>query len=123
MLDMAKVPRAVRVHFSWVAAEAVGSALPGPVFPWVATRYSYGAFQCRAPLFYNNCITFVRDVLEEGSVDTPWLVSPRPNSYIKELQDADGAQRFGFDSTGFQGVFRVNGRIDSNRLRKALSDK
>ncbi|HPF26758.1 MAG TPA: RHS repeat-associated core domain-containing protein [Steroidobacteraceae bacterium] len=35
----------------------------------------------------NSCITFVRDVLEAGGVDTPWMIDPRPNSYIEELRD------------------------------------
>lgn len=38
-------------------------------------------------LFWNNCNTFVQDVLEAGSADTPWLIDPRPNSYIEELRD------------------------------------
>lgn len=35
----------------------------------------------------NNCMTFVQDVLEAGGVDTPWMIDPRPNSYIEELRD------------------------------------
>lgn len=34
----------------------------------------------------NNCATFMQQTLEAGGVDTPWMVDPRPNSYIKELQ-------------------------------------
>jgi hypothetical protein len=34
----------------------------------------------------NNCGTFAQDVLEAGEVDTPWMIDPRPNSYIEELQ-------------------------------------
>ncbi len=34
----------------------------------------------------NNCGTFMKDTLEAGGVDTPWMIDPRPNSYIKELQ-------------------------------------
>jgi hypothetical protein len=36
----------------------------------------------------NNCATFMQDVLEAGGVDTPWMLDPRPNSYIYELRDA-----------------------------------
>jgi RHS repeat-associated protein len=36
----------------------------------------------------NNCGTVVDDVLEAGGQDTPWIVDPRPNSIIKELQGA-----------------------------------
>ncbi len=34
----------------------------------------------------NNCGTFMKQTLEAGGVDTPWMIDPRPNSYIKELQ-------------------------------------
>jgi uncharacterized protein RhaS with RHS repeats len=37
-------------------------------------------------LFTNNCMSFVHDVLEEGGVDTPIMVDPRPSSYIDELK-------------------------------------
>ena len=68
-----------------------------------------------------SCNTFQRDILREGGVDTPSMVDPRPNSYIKELQGAPGAQSFGFGGGGFQGVFRVSGRIESRRLDRELS--
>ena len=35
----------------------------------------------------NNCGTFMKDTLEAAGVDTPWMVDPRPNSYIEELRD------------------------------------
>jgi len=35
----------------------------------------------------NNCGTFMKDVLDAGGVDTPWMIDPRPNSYIDELRD------------------------------------
>ncbi len=63
---------------------------------------------------YNSCGTFMQDTLENGGVDTPWMTDPRPNSYIKELQGAKGAQSMSFKG----GVYRVNGRIDSRRLDK-----
>jgi RHS repeat-associated protein len=34
----------------------------------------------------NNCGTFMKQTLEAGGVDTPWMIDPRPNSYIKKLQ-------------------------------------
>jgi len=39
--------------------------------------------------FSNNCMTFCKETLEAGGVDTPAMVDPRPNSYIDELQDVD----------------------------------
>jgi len=65
---------------------------------------------------YRQCGTFQRDTLENGAIDTPWMADPRPNSYIKELQGSEGAQSFRFEGGGFQGVFRVDGRLDSKRL-------
>jgi hypothetical protein len=37
-----------------------------------------------------NCGTFAKDVLEAGGHDTPWMIDPRPNSYIGELQSTFG---------------------------------
>ena len=49
----------------------------------------------RAPygLTDNNCMTFVKETLEAAAVDTPWMLDPRPNSYIDELQDDFRAMR------------------------------
>ncbi len=35
----------------------------------------------------NSCIHFVKNVTEAASVETPWMVDPRPNSYIGEFRD------------------------------------
>ncbi len=35
----------------------------------------------------NNCGHFVKHVLEAGDVDVPWMIDPRPNSYINELAE------------------------------------
>jgi hypothetical protein len=34
-----------------------------------------------------NCGTFMQQTLEAAGVDTPWMIDPRPASYIKELRD------------------------------------
>lgn len=39
-------------------------------------------------LLTNNCGTFMQEALEAGGVDTPWMIDPRPNSYIEELRSA-----------------------------------
>lgn len=70
---------------------------------------------------YNSCGTFMQDTLKKGGVDTPWMTDPRPNSHLGELQGANGAQGFRFQNGGFQGVFRVEGRIDSKRLDRDLN--
>ncbi len=38
-------------------------------------------------LFSNSCIHFVIDVTKKAGVDTPWMIDPRPNSYIGEFRD------------------------------------
>ncbi|GAA6167144.1 hypothetical protein [Sessilibacter corallicola] len=35
----------------------------------------------------NSCIHFVKKVTEAAGVETPWMVDPRPNSYIGEFRD------------------------------------
>ncbi len=34
-----------------------------------------------------NCGTFMQQTLEAAGVDTPWMLDPRPTSYIEELRD------------------------------------
>ena len=38
-------------------------------------------------LFSNSCIHFAKGVTEAARVDTPWMLDPRPNSYIGEFRD------------------------------------
>ena len=35
----------------------------------------------------NNCGTFMQETLDAAGVDTPWMLDPRPNSYIEELRE------------------------------------
>jgi hypothetical protein len=37
-------------------------------------------------LFSNNCATFMQQSLDRAGVNTPWMLDPRPNSYIDELR-------------------------------------
>ncbi len=34
-----------------------------------------------------SCIHFMKGVMESTGIDTPWMIDPRPSSYIKEIQD------------------------------------
>lgn len=34
-----------------------------------------------------SCVHFIKGVMEAAGLDTPWMLDPRPNSYIKEIQD------------------------------------
>jgi len=38
-------------------------------------------------LLSNSCNHFMKDVLVAAGLDVPWLVDPRPNSYIEEIRD------------------------------------
>lgn len=37
-------------------------------------------------LFSNSCIHFAKGVTEAAGIDTPWMLDPRPNSYIGEFR-------------------------------------
>lgn len=37
-------------------------------------------------LMSNNCIHFVKSLVETAGKDTPWMIDPRPNSYIGEFR-------------------------------------
>lgn len=34
----------------------------------------------------NSCIHFTKEVSEKGGIETPWMIDPRPNSYIGEFR-------------------------------------
>jgi hypothetical protein len=34
-----------------------------------------------------SCLHFMKGVMEAAGIDTPWMIDPRPSSYIKEIQD------------------------------------
>ena len=36
----------------------------------------------------NNCMHFVKEISEKAGVPTPWMVDPRPNSYISEFRSS-----------------------------------
>jgi len=36
-------------------------------------------------LLTNSCVHFAKDVVAAAGIETPWLVEPRPNSYIGEF--------------------------------------
>jgi len=38
-------------------------------------------------LFSNSCNHFMKGVLEAAGIDVPYMLDPRPNSYIEEIQD------------------------------------
>lgn len=52
-------------------------------------RKSQNANPKRRPydLTSNSCIHFVKKVTEGAGINTPWMVDPRPNSYMGEFRD------------------------------------
>jgi len=52
-------------------------------------RKSQNASPNRKPydLLLNSCIHFVKDVTARAGVENPWMIDPRPNSYIGEFRD------------------------------------
>jgi len=52
-------------------------------------RKSQNASPARRPydLVTNSCIHFVKEITERAGVRTPWMVDPRPNSYIGKFRD------------------------------------
>ena len=56
---------------------------------YATNRKSQNSNPARTPydLTSNSCIHFVKKVTEVAGVDTPWMVDPRPNSYMGEFRD------------------------------------
>ncbi len=52
-------------------------------------RKSQNSFPKRRPydILTNSCIHFVKEITEVAGVSTPWMIDPRPNSYIGEFRD------------------------------------
>lgn len=52
-------------------------------------RKSQNASPGRRPydLITNSCIHFVKEITERAGVRTPWMVDPRPNSYMGKFRD------------------------------------
>ncbi|WP_020407669.1 hypothetical protein [Hahella ganghwensis] len=55
---------------------------------YAGNRVKENANPNRAPygLFTNSCVHFMKGVLDAAGVDTPFMIDPRPNSYIEELR-------------------------------------
>lgn len=51
-------------------------------------RKSHNLVKNRKPydLMTNSCIHFVKEVTEKAEISTPWMVDPRPNSYMGEFR-------------------------------------
>jgi hypothetical protein len=38
-------------------------------------------------LLTNSCVHFAKNVVAAAGIETPWMIDPRPNSYIGEFRD------------------------------------
>ncbi len=56
---------------------------------YASKRYGENRNPNRRPydLLKNNCNHFMQGVLEAAGVDVPYMLDPRPNSYIEEIRD------------------------------------
>ena len=56
---------------------------------YAETRKRQNANSKREPynIITNSCIHFVKKITKLAGVDTPWMIDPRPNSYIGKFRD------------------------------------
>lgn len=56
---------------------------------YAESRKTDNANPSRKPydILTNSCIHFVKEITEIAGIDTPWMIDPRPNSYIGEFRD------------------------------------
>lgn len=60
-----------------------------PMLKYAQLRESQNVNPKRIPydLLTNSCVHFVKDVVATAGIETPWMLDPRPNSYIGEFRD------------------------------------
>ena len=60
----------------------------GPMLAYAEGRKLANSNRRRPPysILTNSCIHFVKAVAQAAGVDTPWMMDPRPNSYIGEFR-------------------------------------
>ncbi len=51
----------------------------------------------------NSCIHFVKRIVERAELDAPWMIDPRPNSYIGEFRD----EHLDLDYLPKEGLLRI----------------
>ena len=74
-----------RIHGVFIEVESKYQAM----LDYALLRKSQNANPKRKPydLTSNSCIHFVKKFVEKAGVKTPWMIDPRPNSYIGEFRD------------------------------------
>ena len=73
-----------RVHGVYIEVEKGYDSM----LAYAEVRRSQNNFSHRRPynLVTNSCIHFVKDVVAKAGVNTPWMIDPRPNSYMGEFR-------------------------------------
>ena len=74
-----------RIHGVFIEVENKYQAM----LDYAHMRKSQNANPKRKPydLTSNSCIHFVKQVVEKAGLKTPWMIDPRPNSYMGEFRD------------------------------------
>ena len=74
-----------RVQGVYIQVENKYEAMLG----YAELRKSQNALPNRTPyhLITNSCIHFVKEITKKAEVATPWMVDPRPNSYMGKFRD------------------------------------
>ncbi len=74
-----------RIHGVFIEVENKYQAM----LDYALLRKSQNANPKRKPydLTSNSCIHFVKQVVEKTGLKAPWMIDPRPNSYIGEFRD------------------------------------
>lgn len=74
-----------RIHGVYIEVENKYDAM----LTYANLRKSQNANPKRVPydILTNSCIHFVKEVTERAGISTPWMIDPRPNSYIGEFRD------------------------------------
>jgi hypothetical protein len=60
-----------------------------PMLEYAQLRQSQNNNAGRTPynIVTNSCVHFVKEVVATAGIDTPWMLDPRPTSYIGEFRD------------------------------------
>jgi hypothetical protein len=61
----------------------------GRMLAYAELRESQNVSPKRTPygLLTNSCVHFAKNVVAAAGIETPWMIDPRPNSYIGEFRD------------------------------------
>jgi hypothetical protein len=80
-----KAGQSGRIHGVYIAIEHGFASM----LAYAQLRESQNINPMRRPydILNYSCIHFVKEVVASAGVDTPWMIDPRPNSYIGKFRD------------------------------------